>query len=105
MKAKPFNLSIPLGEYGYQVICRNFQRFVEQEKDVLKDKDPEPLHQMRVGMRRLRTAIQVFSPAIALPEAVSHAAIGKIAKRLGATRDLDVLEQSLINRYQSALVF
>jgi CHAD domain-containing protein len=103
MKAKPFDLSITLGEYGYQIIRQNFQGFVEQEKDVLKDKDPEPLHQMRVGMRRLRTAIQVFSPAIALPEVVGNVAIGKIAKGLGKTRDLDVLQQELITHYQPLL--
>ncbi|WP_338117499.1 MULTISPECIES: CHAD domain-containing protein [Synechocystis] len=37
-------LSTPLGNYKYQ-------------PRMLKDKDPEDLHQLRVGMRRLRTAI------------------------------------------------
>jgi CHAD domain-containing protein len=103
MKAQALNLSIALGEYAYQVIRQNFQRFVDQEEAVFKDKDPEPLHQMRVGMRRLRTAVQVFSTAIVLPKAVSNAAIGKIAKSLGDTRDLDVLQHELITHYQPLL--
>lgn len=103
MKHQPLDLSIKLGEYSYQIIQQNFQRIVEQEKAIFEDKDPEPLHQMRVGMRRLRTAIQVFGSAIVLPKAVSNPSIGKTAKSLGETRDLDVLQQELISRYQPLL--
>lgn len=103
MKPDPLDSSITLGEYGYQTIRQNFQKLVEPEGDIFKDKDPEPLHQMRVGMRRLRTAIQVFRTAIALPKTVSDSLIGKIAKRLGETRDLDVLQQELTTHYQPLL--
>lgn len=103
MKHQPLDLSIKLGDYSYQIIQQNFQKIVEQEKAIFEDKDPEPLHQMRVGMRRLRTAIQVFDPAIILPKAVSNSSIGKTAKSLGETRDLDVLQQELISRYQPLL--
>jgi len=103
MKHQPLDLSIKLGEYSYQIIQQNFQRIIEQEKAIFEDKDPEPLHQMRVGMRRLRTAIQVFGSAIVLPKAVSNPSIGKTAKSLGETRDLDVLQQELISRYQPLL--
>lgn len=103
MKHQPLDLSIKLGDYSYQIIQQNFQKIVEQEEAIFKDKDPEPLHQMRVGMRRLRTAIQVFGSAIFLPKAISNLSIGKIAKSLGETRDLDVLRQELISRYQLQL--
>ncbi len=103
MKTRPIDLSITLGEYGHHIIRQNFQRFVDQEVAVLKDQDPEPLHQMRVGMRRLRTAVQVFSTAIALPKDICKSSIGKIAKDLGETRDLDVLQQTLITHYQPLL--
>ncbi|PZO36298.1 MAG: metal-binding protein [Pseudanabaena frigida] len=103
MKHQPLDLMITLGEYSYQIIQQNFQRIVEQEEAIFEDNDPEPLHQMRVGMRRLRTAIQVFDSAIVLPKAVSNPSIGKIAKSLGETRDLDVLQQELISRYQPLL--
>jgi CHAD domain-containing protein len=103
MKTQPLNLSISLGEYAHQIIRHSFQKFIDQEEAVYKDKDPESLHQMRVEMRRLRTAVQVFSTAIAAPKAVSNQSIGKIAKSLGDTRDLDVLQQELTTRYQPLL--
>lgn len=103
MKKEQLDLSITLGEYAHHVFRQNFQRFTDQETDVLQDSDPEPLHQMRVGMRRLRTAIQVFGVALRLPDNVDSASIGKIAKSLGKTRDLDVLKQDLETRYQPYL--
>ena len=103
MKHQPLDLMITLGDYSYQIIQQNFQRIVEQEEAIFEDNDPEPLHQIRVGMRRLRTAIQVFGSAIVLPKAINNPSIGKIAKNLGETRDLDVLHQELITRYQPLL--
>ncbi len=103
MKHQPLDLLIKLNDHSYQIIQQNFQRIVEQEKVIFEDRDPEPLHQMRVGMRRLRTAIQVFGSAIVLPNTVSNLSIGKVAKSLGETRDLDVLQECLISRYQGLL--
>jgi CHAD domain-containing protein len=103
MKKQPIDQAITLGEFGHQTIRRNFDQFVKQEKWVLSDQDPEPLHQMRVNMRRLRTAVYVFNAAVVLPKPVSSAAIGKIAKSLGETRDLDVLRQELTTSYQPLL--
>ncbi|MGA7934190.1 MAG: CHAD domain-containing protein [Kovacikia sp.] len=103
MKAQPLDSFVKIGEYAYQIIGQKFERFNRQEDAVLKDKDPEPLHQMRVGMRQLRTAVQVFNAAIVLPKAITDSSIGKIAKSLGDTRDLDVLQQALITHYQPLL--
>lgn len=96
-------LSVTLGHYAHHIIRRSFQKILASESAVFKDQDPEPLHQMRVGMRQLRTALQVFGPAIALPPRVSPVSVGKIAKGLGETRDLDVLHQVLTTRYQPLL--
>jgi CHAD domain-containing protein len=103
MKTQPLDRSITVGECACQIIRPKFQKIVDQEKAVLKDENSEPLHQMRVGMRRLSTAFRVFSPAVVLPKAAHHLAIGKIAQRLGKTRDLDVLQQALTSRYQPLL--
>ncbi|WP_017301541.1 CHAD domain-containing protein [Nodosilinea nodulosa] len=103
MKVQPVDPSITLGEFAYLTIRQNFQKIVDQEKLVLDDRDPESLHQMRVGMRRLRTAIQVFDAAIILPKGLTSLVIGKIAKSLGKTRDLDVLQQELTTRYRPLL--
>lgn len=104
MKSQSLSLSVPLGEFACQIIQKNFHRFSDQEKAVLKDKDSEPLHQMRVGMRRLRIAIKVFTSAMVLPSVVCEQSIGKIAKWLGKTRDFDVLQDTLLTRYQPALL-
>lgn len=103
MKEHQLDLAIAISDYAHQIIQQNFQKFVDQEEAVFKDNDPEPLHQMRVGMRKLRTSVQVFSKAIILPKGVSNSSIGKIARSLGETRDLDVLQQNLTTRYQPLL--
>ena len=84
-----------LGQYAYDAIRKHFKKSIKHRAGVLKDDDPEQLHQMRVGMRRLRTALQVFEQAIELPEAASHQRITKLSKRLGKVRDLDVLQMWL----------
>ncbi|MBD2440409.1 CHAD domain-containing protein [Nostoc sp. FACHB-110] len=92
-----------LGEYAYQAIQKHFHKSLKWEKTVKKDEDPEALHQMRVGMRRLRTAVSRFGLALDLPKSASDKNIGKIARRLGSLRDLDVLKESLETDYQPKL--
>jgi CHAD domain-containing protein len=103
MKTPKLDPSMVLGDCAYQIAIENFQKIVACEKAVLEDKDSESLHQMRVGMRRLRVAVGVFDGAILLPKAVNSSAIGKFARSLGETRDLDVLQQNLLNCDQSLL--
>ncbi|MHC5598875.1 MAG: CHAD domain-containing protein [Nostoc sp.] len=92
-----------LGDYAYQAIQKHFKKTFKWEKPVKKDEDPEALHQMRVGMRRLRTAVTRFGLAVDVPKPVSDKNIGKIARRLGNLRDLDVLKESLENNYKPNL--
>ena len=51
--------------------------------------DPEYLHQLRVGLRRLRAAFQAFAPALE-DEAPLERALRRLARQLGAARDWDV---------------
>jgi CHAD domain-containing protein len=92
-----------LGEYAYQAIQKHFHKTLKWEKTVKKDEEPEALHQMRVGMRRLRTAVSRFDLALDLPKPASDKNIGKIARRLGSLRDLDVLKETLETVYQPKL--
>jgi len=62
---------------------------------VLADRAPEPLHQLRVSLRRLRTALSQFGPALVLPESVTDRRIAAVARRTGLCRDLDVLQLRL----------
>ncbi|MDJ0601232.1 MAG: CHAD domain-containing protein [Crocosphaera sp.] len=87
------------GDWAYLAVAKHYNKFLSHELGVLEDKNPEELHQMRVGMRRLRSTIHGFSAALDLPENAQEKKIGKIAKALGSLRDLDVLEDSLKNQY------
>lgn len=91
------------GDWANLALDKHFQKTIKHETDVLKDRDPEALHQMRVGMRRLRTAVTGFAPALSLPKAAQEKKIAKIARRLGELRDLDVLQDTLKNQYLPAL--
>jgi len=52
---------------------------------------PEPVHQMRVALRRLRSAVTVFRPMLDCPElAATKAGLKALSVRLGPTRDWDV---------------
>jgi len=94
---------LTLGDYAHRVIRDQYRAVIQSEKGVLADKDPENLHQMRVGMRRLRTALQVFNLAVDLPKAAQERRVGAIARMLGQLRDLDVQIQDLQDVYRSQL--
>lgn len=91
---------LTLGEYAYSVIDDQYHHVIKYEKQVLADEDPENLHHMRVGTRRLRTALQVFGMALELPKAGSTRRITKLAKVLGQLRDLDVQLSDLQEVYR-----
>ncbi|XGV99170.1 MAG: CHAD domain-containing protein [Leptolyngbya sp. BL-A-14] len=95
--------SLTLGEFAYAVICEQYRAVVKQEKSVIADKNPKHLHHMRVATRRLRTALQVFERAIALPKAASAKRIGSLARILGRLRDLDVQTADLQEHYRPDL--
>jgi CHAD domain-containing protein len=90
---------ITVGQFAYQVIAQQYQRMVNQEQGVLADSDPEYLHQMRVGSRRLRTALQVFSQVVKLPKKAGAKRIRDIARTLGSLRDLDVQMADIQSEY------
>jgi CHAD domain-containing protein len=81
---------LTVGKFALASIQKHFHKSIRHEEEIFKDRDPEPLHQMRVGMRRLRTALTVFAPFVSLSLELDHD-ITKISKSLGSVRDLDVL--------------
>jgi CHAD domain-containing protein len=83
------------GAHAALLIQRQTRRLGKLQPDVLADHDPEPLHQLRVSLRRLRTVLQQFAPALVLPDTISDRRIAKVARHTGLTRDLDVLQQRL----------
>lgn len=88
-----------IGNCAVTAIGNYFGKWVSQEMAVRADQDPEPLHQMRVALRRLRSGLICFSPI--LSPGLCHQApkLGKIGRVLGRLRDLDVLRQELTTNY------
>lgn len=86
------------GQHVHALLATHSKRLVKLHPQVLDDRDPEPLHQMRVAMRRLRTCLTQFAPALVLPAGVSAQRLTRSGRRLGLARDLDVLRERLDTR-------
>ena len=100
---RPLPATCTNGELALLLVQRHVHRVVDLHGPVLADEDPEPLHQMRVAMRRLRTTLRQFAPALVLPPGVSDQRIAKSVRRLGLARDLDVLRERLAEELLPAL--
>ena len=87
------------GAFAADLIEEYARRLVALQLDVLADRDPEPLHQMRVTCRRLRSTLEQFAPALILPEQVTPQRLARVGSDLGLTRDLDVLRHRLEARW------
>jgi CHAD domain-containing protein len=89
-----------LGGYAYQIIDQQSKRVAGLRSQVLQDTDIEPLHQMRVGTRRLRSALILFEDVVEIKGKGSKSLMPKLTKgvkrltqALGNVRDLDVMQQ------------
>ncbi|MCU0928375.1 MAG: CHAD domain-containing protein [Burkholderiaceae bacterium] len=64
--------------------------------------EPEHVHQLRVGLRRLRTALRVFGDASPDVDATWEPRLAAAFGRLGAARDLDALSATLVPALRAA---
>ncbi len=83
------------GAHALALIQRQTRQLAALQRDVLADEDREALHRFRVSLRRLRTALDQFAPALELPQGVGSGRIAALARRTGLCRDLDVLRERL----------
>ena len=83
------------GGYARELLQKQVAKLVQLQAPVAAGEGTEPLHQMRVAMRRLRTTLVQFEPALRLPPAVNDQRLAKWVRRLGLARDLDVLRERL----------
>jgi inorganic triphosphatase YgiF len=82
---------------GFQVIARSALRHFSGNVDAVRNLDPEGVHQMRVGLRRLRAAISLFSNA--LPETKTEeikTELRWLTNELARARELDVFLEEKI---------
>ncbi|MFC4172082.1 CHAD domain-containing protein [Microvirga sp. GCM10011540] len=82
---------------AFQVVARScLSQMVLNEAVLRRTRDPESVHQMRVGIRRLRAAMSLFKDLLGGPqtEAVTQD-LRWMGRCLGPARDLDVLLERL----------
>ncbi|MBC7514030.1 MAG: CYTH and CHAD domain-containing protein [Herminiimonas sp.] len=78
-------------EEAFQSIVANCMTQIQaNESGVAQGHDVESLHQMRVGLRRLRSALDLFADVIK-PAAAMHEELEWLNAQLSAPRDWDVL--------------
>jgi CHAD domain-containing protein len=100
VKAEPVRLRARMTlEDAFQAIGINCVRQIEANLPGVLHKNVESLHQMRVGLRRLRALLAMFEDLAAPPVAL-HAGIEWLAGELGPARDWDVLTETTLERVQ-----
>lgn len=73
------------------IVWASLNHLQANERGMLGSRDPEYLHQMRVALRRVRSAFSTFSGALPQEEAALFVAETKwLARALGPARDWDV---------------
>jgi triphosphatase len=98
VKAQPLELSPALTlEQGFQQLMHNCLAQIQGNEDgVMHGGDPEHLHQMRVGLRRLRAALSLFKKVIQAPPEIA-AQLRWLAGLLGPARDWEVLASATLS--------
>ena len=92
VKAQPLALDAAMSvEQAFLAIAGNCLEQVSGNQDgVAAGADVESVHQMRVGLRRLRSALGMFKSLLALPDSLKNE-LGWLGGALGEARDWDVL--------------
>lgn len=98
--ARPVHLSKKMTlEDAFRCIGLDCLAQMEANAGGVLARNVESLHQMRVGLRRLRALLGMFEDLAAPPAALSEG-IAWLAGELGATRDWDVLADTTLNRVE-----
>jgi triphosphatase len=78
------------------IVAACLKHFRLNEPALVRDRDAEAMHQLRVAIRRLRTALWLFRPAI---RDEGHDAINdklrRLTRELGVARNIDVILSSM----------
>ena len=88
---------------AFRMVARRYLADLTANHEATCKGDPEALHQMRVALTRLRTAILFFSPMVADPSGPHvKTELKWLNANLGVVRDLDVAIERLAGRRQGA---
>lgn len=80
-------------DQAFEIVLTHYAAVIaENLRCVLTETDPEGAHQLRVTLRRLRTALRVFKPAIRSASAKRMAWVARyVGAIVGELRDVDVI--------------
>lgn len=92
-----------ISAYLQERLQASVSQMVALQAGVLADEDPEPLHQLRIQLRRLSVLLLQFDHALRMPDGVAASRVAKVGRRLGLARDLDVLRERLELRLMPGL--
>ena len=103
VKAQPLALDAGMSvQQAFIGICGNCLEQVGANQDgVAAGEEVESVHQMRVGLRRFRSALGMFKSLLALPDALKGE-LDWLAGVLGEARDWDVLAGSTLAQVDGA---
>lgn len=88
---------------AFQAIGRSTLHHIAANEPAVLTGLPEGVHQMRVGVRRLRAAIWVFSDLLRCKQTEAiRGDLKWLAGKLGAVRDLDVFLTTQVKRLEAA---
>jgi len=96
-------LEIPARELLRRMGHASIGQFLDNEFAFRRTRAPEPVHQMRVAIRRVRTALTVFRPLIETAEYdLLRSEFGWVLGELGPLRDLDVFLSEILSPIEQA---
>lgn len=99
VKSDPVMLTAEMGvSEAFRAIARNcLHHLLANEPSLIDRNDAEAVHQMRVALRRLRSALKLFSPLVRGPQlAQIKAEIKWLLTLLGPARDTEVFLAEII---------
>lgn len=93
----PLSRALTVEQAAYEILCECLDQLVVNALAIRACDDPEGPHQLRVALRRLRTAFSLFAEPLGSPELDR---LGEEARWLGrvvgALRDLDVVLHDIV---------
>lgn len=101
VKAPPLAISanLKVAEGFTAIVAACIKHFRLNEPLLLQTRDPEAMHQLRVAVRRLRTALWLFRPAVRDAKYASiNERLRRLTRELGAARNIDVILATMSDR-------
>jgi len=97
LKARPVALDdrMTVAQALQAIVANTLVQIQGNENGVMHGSDPECVHQMRIGIRRLRSALRLFAEVVAVP-APLQAELQWLGGELGGARDWEVLAGSTL---------